>query len=135
MFGTFSKISHNLSNSESLIRTQNFFKSNNSKILWLQKLPGLCIITLMVYWRKYIYPVKSFSSRAHIRICQIPPRPLTLLDSFIIFIRRTAGICNLESVIFLYNIGMWKTSFLNIFGWTIKNFYRYQIKNNITILY
>jgi hypothetical protein len=36
MFGTF-----NLTNSKSLIRTQNFLKSNNSKILLLQKLPGL----------------------------------------------------------------------------------------------
>jgi hypothetical protein len=31
---------------------------------------------LMVYWEEYINPVKSFSSRAHIGICQNAPRPL-----------------------------------------------------------
>jgi hypothetical protein len=30
----------------------------------------------MVYWDKYINPVKSFSSRTHIRICQNAPTPL-----------------------------------------------------------
>jgi hypothetical protein len=29
-----------------------------------------------IYWEEYINPVKSFSSRAHIGICQNAPRPL-----------------------------------------------------------
>jgi hypothetical protein len=35
----------------------------------------------MVYWEEYINPVKSFSSRAHIGICQNAPRPLKLNDA------------------------------------------------------
>jgi hypothetical protein len=47
-----------------------FLESNNAKFMLLQKLPGLLNITLMVYWEEYIHQVKSFSSRAHIRLFQ-----------------------------------------------------------------
>jgi hypothetical protein len=32
----------------------------------------------MIYWEEYINPVKSFSSRVDIRICQNAPTPLNL---------------------------------------------------------
>jgi hypothetical protein len=59
-----------------------FLKKHNAKIRQLQKLPRLWIITLMVNWEEYINPLKSFSSRAHIGICQIAPRPLKRDDLF-----------------------------------------------------
>jgi hypothetical protein len=81
-----------------------------------------------IYWEKYINPVKSFSSRAHIRICQNAPTPLTKFvvvntfsffsghDRFTGYWTKTGiiGICYISKVLFIGTKNLSRL-FLNIF--------------------